>query len=93
MGTDITNKLNSSHSRKGKFQRKPRTLTELWDAAINYHRAAKLTKELIDRMGLQNLSELSGYSTSYISTIERMSVNKQYILAMQRIKQVLNETF
>lgn len=88
--SDIKNKSKISRSKMGKFAREPRTHTKLWHDAINYYKVAKLTKELIDRIGLQGLAELSGYSTSCISTIERMSVSPQYLFAMQRIKEQLN---
>ena len=87
---EINNTRKINHSRMGKFQRKERTHTKLWHDALNYYKAAKLTKELIDRIGLRGLAELSGYSTSCISTIERMSVSPQYLFAMQRIKEQLN---
>ncbi len=91
--TKIIKTRNLSHSLMGKFQRNPKSNSTRWNEFLKLYRASKLTTELIDRFSLIRLAELSGYSTSYISGVEGFHIKPsgEYILVMQRIKQVLNE--
>lgn len=79
-----------SHSLMGKFQREAKSNRIRWDENLKLYRASKQLTKLIDKYSLKKLSELMGYSISYISGVEGFHIkpNKEFINKLEQ----LNET-
>ena len=87
----MINKIKYDRFKTGRFKRKPIINSERWDKNIKGYKCAKTITYLIDKMGLQRLAELSGYSTSYISCVERQDhPSDQFILAIERTAEQYN---
>ena len=86
------NKSQFDRFKTGQFKRKPVINSERWDKNIKGYKCAKTITSLIDKIGLQRLAELSGYSTSYISCVERQDhPSEQFVLAIKRTAEQYNE--
>jgi hypothetical protein len=90
----IDNKIEGKFDRfkTGRFKRKAVINSDRWDKNIKGYKCAKTITRLINKMGLQSLAEKTGYSTSYISCVERQDhPSEQFIFAIQRVAEQLNE--
>lgn len=67
-GGVIKSKINRSEM--GKFVREVKSNSTRWLDVLELYNTSKIVTRLIDKFSLKGLAELTGYSVSYISSVE-----------------------
>lgn len=71
----------------GKFQREHKSNNTRWNDTLKLYRDSKRLTKLIDKYSLNGLSELIGFSISYISGVEGFHIkpNQDFISKLEQL--------
>jgi len=84
------NKGNFPRCAMGKFAREIKSDDMRWQEHLRRYRFTKLVSRLIDKFSLIRLSELTGYSASYISHVEHgAKPGEDFVRAMEDLDATL----